>query len=527
MRRHYRSIYVLGTLLLLTVCLLTVSKPALAAPKSQIVPIRGPLLQGELPYQYTAHYFGLETTQRDGLITLTLAYEPQNNPNLRGFVNFMVLDEDGMRRFQAGTNPRELELAAGSPLQFDGVGNKMSATFRAVGRGNYTVIVYNNAQLPVRYTLTAEGATLIDSASQSRDPNAPTATAEPDNVAVVAPPLSPLGSAGGNQLSGTLDTTIGRHYLQVLPDIRDGSMLFDFRFDPLDQPALYGNVNFWILDEEGLNAIIRGDKAGDVNLATGFPAPFSPFPNELQASFNASGRNPYTAVIFNQTRIPATYEMTVDGGQLVDRYGQTLQAKQQSAATAGAAETGATETGTSEVTFVSALADENSADAGELVPIESAVNVLDSATTGELIDDRDPSEIQIFGVPQLAGSFKQAYGHHYFALTPTMRDGKITLSLAFDPQNSQALRENINFLVLTEEGLRSVLAGGPPVNYDIATGSFGLFGNNQNKLFGSFQASGRGSYTVIVYNNSSVPARYILSAEGGVLATEDVETSLP
>ena len=81
--------------------------------------------------------------------------------------------------------------------------------------------------------------------------------------------------------------------------------------------------------------------------------------------------------------------------------------------------------------------------------------------------------------------------------------------------------------MLTEEGLRSVLAGGPPVNYDIATGSFGLYGTDQDKLFASFQASGRGKYTVIVYNNSSVPARYILSAEGGVLATEDVERSLP
>jgi len=505
---------------LVAVGLLLPAHPLLAAPTGQIVPVRASLLQGELPYQYTAHYFGLETTLRDGLIELTLAYEPQNNRNLRGFVNFMVLDEDGMRRFQAGTNPREVELASGNFVPYDDVGNKMSATFRAVGRGAYTVIVYNNAQLPVRYTLIAEGATLIDNANQSRDPDAPVAD-ENDLTDVVTAAPSPLGSAGGNQLNGRLDTTIGRHYLQVIPDVRDGSMYFDFRYDPLDQPALYGKVNFWILDQEGLNAIIRGDKPRDVNLATGFPAPFSPFPNELQASFNASGRNPYTAVVYNQTAIPADYEMVVDGGTLVDRYGQTFQAKGDLAP--AAEET----TATSSVTLVSVEGNQRPVGDDMLRPVAAGGELLDTESSGDLLASTEEEGLRIFGVPQLAGSFKQAYQHHYFALTPLVRDGTITLSLAFDPQNNQALRENINFLVLTEDGLRSVLAGGPPVNYDIATGSFGLFGANQNKLFASFKASGRGNYTVIVYNNSSVAARYILSAEGGVLATEDVETSLP
>lgn len=484
----------------------------------QIVRVESPVLQGELPYQYMAHYFGVEVQQRDGLIALTLAYEPQNNRNLRGLVNFMVLDEDGMRRFQAGTNPRQLELASGAPLQFDDIGNKMSASFRAVGRGNYTVIVFNNAPLPVRYTLTAEGALLIDAANQSRDLDAPVPepTVAPIDESAANP--SPLGNAGGEQLSGVLDSTIGRHYLQVIPAIQDGNLLFDFRYDPLDQPALHGNVNFWILDQEGLNAIIRGEKAGDVNLATGFPRPFSPFPNELQASFNASGRNPYTAVIFNRTAIPATYEMTVAGGVLEDRYGQTLEAKADGLAQQ------AQNTGTTESVVSLRSNQKEDAALSETAP---ATTVDEIRATGNVRIDAEESAQALLGTPQLAGSFKRAYSYHYFALTPSERNGKITLSLTFEPKTVQQVRENINFLVLTEEGLRSVLAGGPPVDYDIATGSFGLFGANQDKLFASFQASGYGPYTVIVYSYASVPARYILTAEGGILATEDVEVGLP
>jgi len=123
-----------------------------AAPPQQIVTLQGPTLRGELPYQYNAHYLGLAPVIRDSMVSLTLAYDPQNNPNLQGFVNFFVLDEDGLRRFLAGSDPRTLAIAGGAPLQFDPIGNKMGAAFLASGRGQYTVVVYNNSQLPVQYT---------------------------------------------------------------------------------------------------------------------------------------------------------------------------------------------------------------------------------------------------------------------------------------------------------------------------------------------------------------------------------------
>ena len=478
----------------------------LAAPPQQIVNIRGPLLQGQLPYQYTAHYFGLEVNERDGLIALTLVHDPQNVPNLLGFVNFMVLDEDGLRRFRAGDDADTVQLAKGAPVQFDPIGNKQSVAFRAAGRGKYTVIVYNNSTTAIDYTLVAEGGMLIDSANQSLAAAAEAGANALDTVqdelpdssaGTTPPPPNPLGSAAASRLSGVLDNTIGRHYLNVTPNIRNGSMVFNFHYDPLDQPTLAGNVNFWILDQEGLNAIIRGDKPDDVNLATGFPAPFSPFPNELQASFNASGRNDYTAVLYNRTALRATYEMVVEGGILVDRYGQSFEAQ--------------------------AAARENAAN-----PAPVPTPTLAAATTVLAVNGRSNLDKALpFGVASLAGNYTQPYQHHYFSLSPTLRNGFITLRMTFDPQDNQQLRENINVLVLTEEGLRSVVSGGRPVDYDIATGSFGRFGIDRNQLWVSFQASGRGNYTVIAYNNSDVAARYILSAEGGLLATEDVNVSLP
>lgn len=486
-----------------------------AAPLRQIVPVQGPVLRGELPYQYNAHYLGLESNVRDGMVALTLNYEPQDNPNLKGFVNFFVLDEDGLRRFLAGEDPESLSIAGGSPLQFDRIGNKMSVAFRVSGRGHYTVVVYNNSLLPITYTLVAEGGTLMDNANQTLSTTAPAAEPTATPVPLATPVAvanvegnNPLGSASGQRLTGVLSNTIGRHYLAAVPSIRDGTILFNFHYDPLDQPALHGNVNFWVLDEAGLNAIIRGDKPANVNLATGFPAPFSPFPNDLQANFNASGKDPYTVVVYNQTDIPASYDMAIQGGTLYDRYGQTTEAK--NAAAAVITETASllpsatpipVPTDTPSVVLIS--------DTGSAIPVNNATQALP------------------FGVPQLVGNFQAAYQYHYLALAPTLRDGTVVLSLAFDPSDSKSLRENLNFWVLTEEGLQQVINGAPPTAYDIATGAYQEFGPYKGKLYAAFNASGHGRYTVIVFSNSDTPARYLLTAQGGLLATENVDVALP
>lgn len=486
------------------------SRPLWAAPARQIVTVQGPTLQGDLPYQYNAHYLGLAPTLRDAVIGLTLTYDPQNNPNLKGFVNFFVLDEDGLRRFLAGSDPQPLALAAGAPLQFDPIGNKMAGAFQASGRGQYTVVVYNNSLLPVHYTLSADGGILTDNANQTAAPTAQTApAAEPTPIPVTTAtaPINPLGSASGQRLTGTLSNTIGRHYLAAVPTIRDGTIFFNFHYDPLDQPVLHGNVNFWVLDEAGLNAIIRGDKPGAVNLATGFPVPFSPFPNELQANFNASGKDPYTVVVYNQTAIPATYEMVIDGGTLYDRYGQTSEAKAAAAAL---------------VTTSS-----NSATSTTAPPAPTATPALTLVSAARETSLDTTTAALPLGVRQLIGNFTGAYQYHYFALQPTLRDGTITLSLAFSPSDSQALRENLNFWVLTEDGLRHVIAGAPPSAYELASGAYQEVGPYKGQLVGAFNASGHGTYTVIVFNNVDAPARYLLTAEGGLLATEDVNLALP
>ena len=139
--------------------------------------LRSTVLQGQLPTSASRHFLGVEPLQRDGVIVLTLSYDPYSDPQMRGLVNFQVLDEDGLRQYLAGGDLDVEEIASGSLVQFDPIGNKMRAAFQDSGRGNYTAVITNDSTTPVTYTLSALGAALIDDAGQTTIPAALTADA--------------------------------------------------------------------------------------------------------------------------------------------------------------------------------------------------------------------------------------------------------------------------------------------------------------------------------------------------------------
>lgn len=172
MFRHIQSIrslpwpkLLLGLLLLAALTVLPLTSFAEDAS------LRATKVHGELPKGYSKHYLALEPTQRNALITLTLNIEPQDKRRIPNKVNLLLLDEDDLRRVQAGDKPEDLAFATGNPAIVDPhappklIFNK-TAEFKASGRGVYTVVVYNRAPIPVSYTLTAENAEIVDESGQ-------------------------------------------------------------------------------------------------------------------------------------------------------------------------------------------------------------------------------------------------------------------------------------------------------------------------------------------------------------------------
>ena len=489
-RRTHRSVWHRPSLWLaglLVVCSLSVPGAAFAQePAATPVPaasapaaVRATRVTGLLPTQYSATYLGLESLISDRNITLTLAIEPQD-PLLLGKVNFLVITEDGLRRFLAGEDVANLDIAAGSPVSFTGAQNLLDATFLDSGRGNYTVVVFNETTTPVTYTLVAQNAVLLDTSSQvSADP----ADILPDPTPTPSPyvPYGPV-TVTGRRLSGALDGMIDQHYLAVAPEVVDGLIQLRMQYAPLDSEQLAGAINFFVLDEAGIKRLLAGATPGEVELATGFPSPFGQL-GELQASFQASGANEYTAVLFNKSGVPGSYALNAEGALLVDRYGQT---------------------------------NESVAAAAEEAAIAQAA--LPTPTPEPQTINVGGQEVGLSLPDRLQGALDTPYAQHYLGLFPNVVNGNVTVMLDFDPKDSQALRENINFWVLDADSLRRVVAGGRPEDYDLATGTFVTAGPDEGKLRADFNASGRAEYTLIIYNNSAVPATYSVQVIGAGLA---------
>ena len=156
---------------------------------------------------------------------------------MRGAVNFLVLTDDGLRRVLAGADPFDLDIAASAPLQFDPIGNKYQAVFKASGKGPYTVIVYNSGGKIGGYTLTALNSVLLDDDSQIKVLAAAPAPLNPPTLAASLTPTetmearvsitkgSPLAlasttgaatqaapSVNALRLSGVLDPALSRHF---------------------------------------------------------------------------------------------------------------------------------------------------------------------------------------------------------------------------------------------------------------------------------------------------------------------------
>jgi uncharacterized surface protein with fasciclin (FAS1) repeats len=126
-------------------------------------------LKGELVEQNEQHYFDLIPSERDGEVTVTMSFDPQDSSELARRMNFWVLDSAGFNSFVDATADvvlSEIALAAGSSAP-GLLSNQRQAKFTASGLGPYVVIVYNNSTVPGTYFLNAQGAMLVDDSEQS------------------------------------------------------------------------------------------------------------------------------------------------------------------------------------------------------------------------------------------------------------------------------------------------------------------------------------------------------------------------
>lgn len=140
--------------------------------------VRETMLEGDLAPD-TIHYLGLETSQRDGTVELSMNVNPADNSEVLRRTNFFVIPTNELSRLSASTRLSDVAIAAGNRV-FGGAANERKASFQAVGTGPYTVLVQNTSQdVTVNYSLTVDGGILVDDSSQTKTAQEAATTAAP------------------------------------------------------------------------------------------------------------------------------------------------------------------------------------------------------------------------------------------------------------------------------------------------------------------------------------------------------------
>jgi hypothetical protein len=318
--------------------------------------VRASELRGMLPHQFDHHYFALEATKPAGAFAVTLVVEPAEVLENHA-VNFVVLSEDGMTKFASGVDPLTVKTAVGSPLLFDKAGNRLTALVPGSLETEYTVVVFNNGKLPATYTLQVEGGVLIDDAGQTFSAirvDAPImeaaseVTAQEAKSAVEAETIlakyegvvkrlglvKPVQTVSmlqqllpepvrARRVSGALMNMQDRHYLNVATDLGGGEIVLTLRYESAGGTPTH--LNFWVMTQDGVRHLVQGGMAQELNLATGLPVAGEP--GIYQARLRMAPNMLYTVVVFSEGLSEADYTLAVQGGILMDRYGQTREAQ--------------------------------------------------------------------------------------------------------------------------------------------------------------------------------------------------------
>lgn len=352
-----------------------------AAAPAPVEAVASNKVSGMIPGgQFATIWLGLTPSALDANVTVTADWD-RENPTANGLV-FYVLNARNTNAAMAGGRPQDNNIAAGVPV-FQGANNQQSASFRASESG-LTLIVSNTSPNDANFTLTAQNAIITDNSGAVRDANAPVeaatetapaaeeaaaeqpaaeapatteasaavtptvaAEATPEPAAAAAAETAPAAVATpfvlrASEVAGALPEQSDQHYLGLEPEFKDSEMTLLLTFDPMDSQELARRLNFWVLDEAGFKAYQNGTPASEVAFGAGSRT-FTGQTNERQATFRAAGTGPYTVIVYNNSNVPGTYTLKVDGGFLIDDSLQTTTAQQQ-AATAPAASTGVTTT---------------------------------------------------------------------------------------------------------------------------------------------------------------------------------------
>lgn len=335
---------------IMVVAMLVSALPAMSV-SAQTTPIVSSSVRGELNEQFAKHYLELRVTNPSSQVRIVMEVNPQDRQELDNRASFYVFDEAGFNRLVNSGNT-DNNLAVGALQTTGGVKQRIAVIANPIG--GFTVVPFNDSNVPMDYTLTVENGVFVDGSGEQvtnaletsqtvAQPAEAAATATPAAAAVTTPvtatatvtPTTVAASAATeatvvqvttrvirvDELEGELNERFAKHYYELETEDITRPVVLEMTYNPQDQQALDNGLNFYVLTEDQFRGWTRPSEPN-----TSIGTLLSGTPKTKRANIEQPLRN-YTVVVSNDSDVPADYTLTVQNAVLIDESGQSTTAQ--------------------------------------------------------------------------------------------------------------------------------------------------------------------------------------------------------
>jgi uncharacterized surface protein with fasciclin (FAS1) repeats len=302
---------------------------------------------------------------------------------------------------------------------------------------------------------------------------------------------------------GELNEQFAKHYLELRVTDASKPVRIVMEVNPQDRQELDTRASFYVFNEAGFSRLVNsGDTTN--NLAVGALQTTGGIKQRIATIADPVGG--FTVVPFNDSTVPMDYTLTVENGTLVDGSGEQVTNPLETSQTVveSAEETAATPATTPAATTVTVS---TAATTTATATPTTAATVLEVTT-------------RIVRVDELEGELNERFAKHYFELETQDITRNVVIEMTYNPQDQQAVDNGLNFYVLTDEQFRTWTNPSLP---NTAAGE--LVSNRTPKTKRATIVKPLRGYTVVVSNDSDVPADYTLTVQNAVLIDESGQST--
>lgn len=294
--------------------------------------VNSPTVSGQLNEQFAKHYLGLQVIDPSQPVTIKMDYQPQHSHTVDEGSGFYVFKQSGFDRYVNAEPPAETVFVTGSTESMSGAKTKVARIGSTDASEIVTIVVYNDTQMDLSYTLTGENVTFVDESGEQvvsgSTPAVPaTATpapADPQPAAGPAPAVT-TNAVRSAWVQGELNEQFAKHYLGLEVIDTGLPVTIKMEYDPQDNRQTDDGSGFYVFKQSGFDRYVNAAPPSESAFATSSLDAMEGTKRKVaEIGINDVGEV-VTLVTYNDTTMPFSYTLTGENVLFLDDSGEQVE----------------------------------------------------------------------------------------------------------------------------------------------------------------------------------------------------------